>query len=165
MLDTAAGTDAVNRRVAEELHLPLVEMGTRANVGAGDGVTRIAFAPNVQISLGDVNYANSRVGAIPLDSVSRGFGEPFDGALGYDLLSRWVVTIDYQQHKLLLHSNAVPTVEHIEADLLRGRGRVQLHRNRDEAEGNDARGDRARGHGLTLLRSTVDRDRVPSPVS
>src|SRR5262249_47045288 len=26
--------------------------------------------------------------------------------LGYDLLRRWVVTIDYQQHKLLLHSNA-----------------------------------------------------------
>jgi hypothetical protein len=46
------------------------------------------------------------VGAIPLDSVSRSFGEPFDGALGYDLLRRWVVTIDYQQHKLVLHSNS-----------------------------------------------------------
>ncbi len=50
MLDTAASTDAVNRRVAEELNLPLVEIGPRANAGAGDGVTRIAFAPNVQIS-------------------------------------------------------------------------------------------------------------------
>jgi hypothetical protein len=105
MLDTAASTDAVNRRVAEELNLPLVEIGPRANVGAGDGVTRIAFAPNVQIGLGDATYVNSRVGAIPLDIVSRAFGEPFDGALGYDLLRRWVVTIDYQQHKLVLHSN------------------------------------------------------------
>src|SRR4030095_3241468 len=105
MLDTAAGADAVNRRVAEELHLPLVEMGSTANVGAGDGVTRVAFTPSVQISLGDVNYIDSQVGAIPLDGVSRGFGEPFDGALGYDLLRRWVVTIDYQQHKLVLHSN------------------------------------------------------------
>ena len=106
MLDTAAGTDALNRRVAEELNLPLVEMGTRANVGAGDGVTRVAFAPNVQISVGDAKYVNSRIGATPLDSVSGAFGEPFDGALGYDLLSRWVVTIDYQQNKLVLHSNA-----------------------------------------------------------
>jgi hypothetical protein len=106
MLDTAAGSDAVNRRVAEELNLSLFDMGTQTNVGAGDGVTRLAFAPNVQISLGDANYINERMGAIPLDSVSQSFGEPFDGALGYDLLRRWVVTIDYQQHKLVLHSNA-----------------------------------------------------------
>src|SRR5437867_8072238 len=52
ILDTAAATDAVNMRVvAEELHLPLFAMRTRANVGAGDGLTRTAFAPNVQISL------------------------------------------------------------------------------------------------------------------
>jgi hypothetical protein len=44
MLDNAASTDAINRRVAEELNLPLVELGTRANVGAGDSVTRLAFA-------------------------------------------------------------------------------------------------------------------------
>jgi hypothetical protein len=105
ILDTAAATDAVNRRVAEELQLPLVEMGTRANVGVGDGATRMAFASNVQISLGDANYMDPFVGVIPLDSVSRNFGQPFDGALGYDLLRRWVVTIDYQQHKLVLHSN------------------------------------------------------------
>jgi hypothetical protein len=105
LLDTAATTDAVNWRVAEELKLPLFAMRTRANAGAGDGLTRTAFAPNVQISLNDTNYENPRVGVVPLDSVSRGFGEPFDGALGYDFLSRWVVTIDYQQQKLLLHSN------------------------------------------------------------
>jgi hypothetical protein len=106
VLDTAASTDAVNRRVAEELNLPLVEVGPRANAGAGDGVTRAAFAPNVQISLGDANYVNPLVGAVPLDSVSRAFGEPLDGGLGYDFLRRWAVTIDYQQHKLVLHSNA-----------------------------------------------------------
>jgi len=48
---------------------------------------------------------STRVGVVPLDDVSRSFGESLDGALGYDLLSRWVVTIDYQQHKLVLHSN------------------------------------------------------------
>jgi hypothetical protein len=103
LLDTAAAIDAVNRRVAEELNLPLLEMGTRANVGAGDGVTRMAFAPNVQIGLGDATYVDSFVGAVPLDSVSRSFGEPFDGALGYDLLRRWVVTIDYQHRRLRPH--------------------------------------------------------------
>src|SRR5262249_14338925 len=106
VLDTAASTDALNRRVAEELNLPLVEAGTRANAGAGDGVARVGFAPNVQISLGDANYVNPLVGAVPLDSVSRAFGEPLDGGLGYDFLRRWAVTIDYQQHKLVLHSNA-----------------------------------------------------------
>src|SRR5215467_13888089 len=45
LLDTAASTDAINRSVAEELKLPLVEMGPKANAGAGDSVTRIAFAP------------------------------------------------------------------------------------------------------------------------
>src|SRR2546428_11241461 len=53
MLDTAAGNDAVNRRVAEELNLPAVEVGPRANVGAGDGFTRVAEAPNVKNSLTD----------------------------------------------------------------------------------------------------------------
>src|SRR5262245_39968974 len=51
LLDTAASTDVVNTRVAEELHLPLFAIRTRANVGAGDGVTRTAFAPNVQINI------------------------------------------------------------------------------------------------------------------
>jgi hypothetical protein len=105
LLDTAASTDAINRTVAEELHLPLVAMRTRANVGAGDGVTSVGFAPNVQISVGDVTYVAPRIGIVPLDSVSRGFGQPIDGALGYDFLSQWVVTIDYEQHKLVLHSN------------------------------------------------------------
>jgi hypothetical protein len=105
ILDTAATTDVVNRRVAEELNLPLFAMRTRPNV-AGDGVTSVAFAPDVQIAVGDANYLNPRIGVVPLDSISRTFGEVFDGALGYDLLSRWVVTIDYQQHKLVLHSNA-----------------------------------------------------------
>jgi Aspartyl protease/PDZ domain len=116
LLDTAASTDVVNWRVAEELDLPLFAMRTRANVGAGDGVTETAFAPNVHISLGDTNYQNPRMGVVPLDSISRSFGEPFDGVLGYDLLSRWVVTIDYQQHELVLHSN--------EAFEYKGSGRI-----------------------------------------
>src|SRR5262245_51850904 len=78
ILDTAAGTDAVNRRVAEELNLPLFEMGRRQNVGAGDGATRMAFASNVQISLADTNYVSPFVGVVPLDDVSRNFGQPFD---------------------------------------------------------------------------------------
>ena len=106
MLDTAASTDVINRRVAEELNLPLVELGPRANVGAGDGVSQLAFAPNAQISLADANYVAPLLGAVPLDSVSRSFGESFDGALGNNLLSQWVVTIDYQQRKLRLHPNA-----------------------------------------------------------
>jgi len=86
MLDTAASTDAIDRHVAEDLDLPLVEMGTRANVGAGDGVTRMAFAPNVRIDMANVNYVSHVVGAVPLDNVSRSFGQAFDGVLGYDLL-------------------------------------------------------------------------------
>src|SRR5213594_2453130 len=61
LLDTAASTDVVNTRVAEELNLPLFAIRTRANVGAGDGVTRTAFAPNVRISLSDTSYENPRV--------------------------------------------------------------------------------------------------------
>jgi hypothetical protein len=105
LLDTAASTDAIDRRVAEELNLSMVEMGMRANAGAGDGLTRMAFARNVRISLGDVAYQPVFMGAVPLDDVSRSFGQPIDGAVGYDLLSRWIVTIDYQRQKLVLHSN------------------------------------------------------------
>src|SRR5436305_14643581 len=63
LLDTAASTDAINRRAAEDLNLQLMESGMRANAGAGDGPTRLAFAPGAQTSISDPNYLTPRVGA------------------------------------------------------------------------------------------------------
>ena len=41
--------------------------------------------------------------AVPLDDLARASGHPFDGTLGYDFISRFVVEIDYVARRLILH--------------------------------------------------------------
>ncbi len=103
-LDTAAGIDVIDRARAEELKLPLQEAGVQAGAGTGDGNTRIAMTGDVEFSIGPVRYTNRRLGVVPLDDVNRSYGEQMDGLLGQGFLSRWVVTVDYQQQKLILRA-------------------------------------------------------------
>ncbi|HYK90416.1 MAG TPA: aspartyl protease family protein [Acidobacteriota bacterium] len=104
-LDTAAGNDVIDRARAVELKLALLEAGIQVGAGTGDGSTRIAVTDNVDLSVGPVSYTNPRIAVVPHDGVSRAYGEQMDGLLGRGFLSRWVVTVDYRQQKLILHPN------------------------------------------------------------
>jgi hypothetical protein len=105
LLDTAAGGDAIDRARAEELRLPLIEAGEQANVGTGDGTARLAVTENVDVAIGPARYTNPLTGVTPFDGVNRAYGERIDGLIGFGLLSRWVVTIDYLHQKLILNPN------------------------------------------------------------
>jgi hypothetical protein len=105
VLDTASGDDVIDRVRAEELKLPLIELGERANAGTGDGTTRVALTDNVEFTVGSLHYKRLRVSVVPFDGINRSYGERFDGVLGFGFLSQRVVTIDYVHQKLILHPN------------------------------------------------------------
>src|SRR5215510_2617382 len=105
VLDTASGDDVIDRARAEELKLPLIEVGARANAGTGDGTTLVAFTDNVEFAVGSLQYKRRRVSVVPFEGINRSYGERFDGALGFGFLSQRVVTIDYVHQKLILHPN------------------------------------------------------------
>ena len=105
VLDTASGDDVIDRDRAEELKLPLIELGERANAGTGDGTTLVAFTDNVEFSVGSLHYKRLRVSVVPFEGINRSYGERFDGALGFGFLSQRVVTIDYVYQKLILYPN------------------------------------------------------------
>src|SRR5262245_44486078 len=105
VLDTASGDDVIDRARAEELRLPLIEVGARANAGTGDGTTLVAFTDDVEFAVGSLNYKRLRASVVPFDGVNRSYGERFDGVLGFGFLSQRVVTIDYVHQKLILHPN------------------------------------------------------------
>lgn len=99
MLDTGAGITVVDQPVAEALRLP---PGDSMNVlgASGQGsasVTRLSSLQIGNVHLRDVQVAVTDLGLIRLIGGSR-----FGGILGFNVLSRFRVTVDYHRRTLTL---------------------------------------------------------------
>lgn len=75
--------------------------------GAGAGPVKFAIFPNVKFSLGTVDWTASKAYGIGLSD--SGASAPEDGLVGSDFFSKYVVTIDYVNHVLLLYDPAAYT--------------------------------------------------------
>lgn len=99
LLDTGAAITVIDKPVAEVLHLP---PGERMNVlgasGQGESVvTRLASVELGRVRLQDLQVAVTDLGLIRLLG-----GERFGGVLGFNVLSRFRVTVDYHAGTLRL---------------------------------------------------------------
>jgi len=94
-LDTACGASVLNRSTADEIGLQFIGEASQANAGSGDNETRIALYPGVSLRLDVDTLDLPRTLAVPLDEVAKAFGTPLDGLIGYELMARNVVQIDY----------------------------------------------------------------------
>lgn len=99
LLDTGAAITVVDKPVAEALHLP---PGERMNVlgasGQGESVvTRLASVELGRVKLQDLQVAVTDLGLIRLLG-----GERFGGVLGFNVLSRFRITVDYHAGTLRL---------------------------------------------------------------
>ena len=98
LFDSGAGHTVLDRNVARRLDLRATSQGTISGVGTGatavDIVSRVALSlPGVRIE-----HVDLRLAAIPGPTHSR---RPYtDGIIGYDLLCRAVVTIDYRRRRI-----------------------------------------------------------------
>lgn len=98
IFDTGAGVTVLDRALAESLGLPL--QGQIEGRGAGESTVAVALIPQASYTLPGVELVEQTIMAIPLGMVSPYEGRPVDGILGYDLISRFVVRIDYAAGRL-----------------------------------------------------------------
>ncbi|GIV15219.1 MAG: hypothetical protein KatS3mg022_0654 [Armatimonadota bacterium] len=99
MLDTGAGITVIDQPTAKALHLP---PGKSMNVlgASGQGtasVTRVASLQIGSVHLRDVQVAVTDLGLIRLIGGSR-----FGGILGFNVLNRFRITVDYHRRTLTL---------------------------------------------------------------
>lgn len=102
MLDTGAGITVIDQPVAEALHLPSGEsMNVLGASGQGAAsVTRLASLQIGRVHLRDVQVAVTDLGLIRLIGGGR-----LGGILGFNVLSRFRVTIDYHRRTLTLEKS------------------------------------------------------------
>jgi len=99
MLDTGAGITVIDQPVAEALHLP---PGESMNVlgASGQGAASITRLASLQI--GGVHLRGVQVAVTDLGLIRLIGGSRFGGILGFNVLNRFRVTVDYHRRTLRL---------------------------------------------------------------
>lgn len=101
ILDSGAEGLLLDSRRAKALGLRL-EGKSKAG-GAGENSYDIAFAKDVTVSLAGAELANQTLSVTSLAALEPSFGHAIDGIIGYHLLSRYVVEIDYAARLVKLY--------------------------------------------------------------
>ena len=104
VLDTGSRGTVLSRSFADSQKLPLFnERQVQAGAGTGAAI-RIAEARGVQLSIANRQRAFPAIPVVDLAVVSQAIGRRIDGLLGADLLSQYVLEIDYANDRIRLHS-------------------------------------------------------------
>jgi hypothetical protein len=101
LLDSGAGGPVVDADAAKEIGLELV--GKIEARGAGEGTQEANFVTLPSIKFGDLVIDSVSGATISLKALNKYEGMPIEGILGYDVFSRFVVKIDYENEKLTLY--------------------------------------------------------------
>lgn len=101
VLDTGAARMVVDTQVSRELQLPEAESDTIG--GAGAGRVPVRKIHGVTLEIAGLKSTDYEFVAADLAGVSSLLGRRVEGVVGYQFLSRFIVTIDYAKRELLLH--------------------------------------------------------------
>ena len=101
LFDTGASVTVLSTAATEKLGLELA--GKIEARGAGEGSEEAYFVENVNFELPGVKLAEQTAVAIGLERLEPLFGRPIDGILGYDMISRFVVELDYENQLMHLY--------------------------------------------------------------
>lgn len=106
VFDTGA-FNLIDPDVAREIGASAV--GHQAGSGAGAAVAEVQFARVASLKLGNVELQDQLFAVLPLH---KGFavaaGAPLDGLIGWEVLSRFVTSIDYAARTITLRREAAP---------------------------------------------------------
>ena len=102
-LDSGAGASVVVKTWAEKIGL--ASEGSMRAVGAA-GTTSLALAKNVVLSLPGVDLPMPTITVLDAAAGLPQLGRPWEGLLGYDVLSRLVVRVDYERQEITVFDPA-----------------------------------------------------------
>lgn len=100
VLDTGSTRNLIDRTLATTLGLKASGAGSLQ--GAGAGRIPVAFIHGVGIALPGLESAGYEFSTADLQPLAASLGVRVDGILGYEIFSRFVVTVDYQAKRLTL---------------------------------------------------------------
>ncbi len=103
-LDSGAGGSVVTKAWAEKIGLS--SEGAMRAVGAA-GATSLSLAKNVVLSLPGVELPMPSVTVLDASAGLPLLGRRWEGLLGYDVLSRLVVRVDYEHHQITVYDPAI----------------------------------------------------------
>jgi hypothetical protein len=112
VLDTGSTRMLVDRALAKSLGLKATGQGSLQ--GAGKGRVPIEFIQDVSVGLPGLESAGYEFSTANLQPLQSTLGVNVDGILGYELLSRFVVTVDYESKIMTVTS---PSAFHPDASL------------------------------------------------
>jgi outer membrane lipoprotein-sorting protein len=101
ILDTGAGGPVLETQTAKDLGLKTI--GKFEGRGAGEGTQEVNLVSLSSLRLGDLVIDSVSAATIVLKPLSKYEGMPVDGILGYDIFSKFVVKVDYENQKLTLY--------------------------------------------------------------
>ncbi len=107
MLDTGADPSVVELETAKSLGLKIAASGQQGS-GGGTSANLIYETSFPVLQLGGLTATNVDAVAMDLSKISSALGRPISGVLGYSLLKRRIVQINYPDRKLRFYTSAPP---------------------------------------------------------
>jgi outer membrane lipoprotein-sorting protein len=101
ILDTGAGGPVLDTDAATDLGLKTI--GKFEGRGVGEATQEVNLVTLSSIRLGDLIIDSIPAAAIGLKPLNKYEGMSVEGILGYDIFSRFVVKVDYENQKLILY--------------------------------------------------------------
>lgn len=100
VLDSGSSRTLIDSGRAKELHM---KTGDDESIqGAGEGRTPAQAVHGLTVHLPGLDLYFEKASSVDLSPVSKDGTPPMDGLLGYPLLSRYVVTIDYEHQTMTI---------------------------------------------------------------
>ncbi len=103
IFDSGAGGTALNADLVERLKLEHLGQVEARGVGGAD-VSEVYQLDSLHI--GDLSLSDLPVYAMDLSPLQAAGTKRIDGIVGYDLLSRFAITVDYEDSNLIIHRDS-----------------------------------------------------------
>lgn len=100
IFDSGAGGMAISDKLPAELGLESLGRAEARGVGGADSAQVYSLD---QVQLGALSLDSLAAFALDLSSLEKMLEQPLSGIIGYDLLSRYIITVDYYNKQLTIY--------------------------------------------------------------
>jgi len=104
VFDTGAESSVVDMAHAQSLALPM--HGRVEARGAGPGSVEASMVEKPALEFGGISIPLQAMAAVPIGAISLREGREMQGIAGYDVLSHFIIEIDYAKRELRFHDAA-----------------------------------------------------------
>lgn len=101
LVDTGTSMNILDLGISRDLGIPIEKITHARDLGLGGGKVSVAGARHVDVSLDNYPVADT-LAIVDLHGLAVNMKHPIDGILGYPLLKRFVLAIDFERDQLTL---------------------------------------------------------------